>query len=100
LPLFEETRILFALSSGIVVMIDDFQVPDDLGYSFDSYGTAATLNLAYLRLGEIPETRVFFPALPSLAETGARRGCIVLAKAGPLADGLATLDSLRAWSGP
>jgi hypothetical protein len=100
LPLFEEIRILFALPSGIVVMIDDFQVPDDPGYSFDSYGPAATLNLEYLRLGEVPEARVFFPALPSSAETGARRGCVVLAKAGPLADALAALDSLRVWSGP
>ena len=100
LPLFEETRILFASSSGIVVMIDDFQVPDDPGYAFDSYGPAATLNLEYLRLGEIPEARVFFPALPSSAETGARRGCVVLAKAGPMADALAALDSLRTWSGP
>jgi len=100
LPLFEETRILFATSCGIVVMIDDFQVPDDRGYSFDSYGPAATLNLDYLRLGEIPEVRVFFPMLRSSAETGARRGCLVLAKAGPLADALAALDSLRTWSRP
>lgn len=98
LPLFEETRIVLALSSGIVVMIDDFQVPDDPGYSFDSYGTAANLNLEYLRLEELPEIRFFFPALRSSAETGARRGCVVLAKAGPLADVLVALDSLRTWS--
>jgi hypothetical protein len=97
LPLFEETRILFALSSGVVVMIDDFQVPDDRGYAFDSYAPGATLNLEYLRLGEIPEARVFFPALRSSAETGARRGCAVFAKTGPLADALAGLDSLRTW---
>jgi len=100
LPLFEETRILFALSSTIVVMIDDFQVPDDPGYAFDSYGPAATLNLAYLRLEEIPAVRVFFPALRSSGEAGARRGCVVLAKSGPASDALQSMESLRSWIVP
>ena len=100
LPLFEETRILFALSSSVVVMIDDFQVPDDPGYSFDSYGPAATLNLEYLRLGEVPEARVFFPALSSSEEAGARRGCVVLAKTGPMTEALQAMSSLRIWNAP
>jgi predicted O-methyltransferase YrrM len=98
LPLFEETRILFALVSGVVLMIDDFQVPDDPGYSFDSYGPAATLTLEYLRLKEIPDARIFFPALPSSGEGGARRGCVVLAKSGPMTEALRTIDSLRMWN--
>jgi len=97
LPLFEETRILFALASSMVIMIDDFQVPDDPGYAFDSYGIAATLNLQYLRLQDISNARVFFPALRSSEEAGARRGCVVLARAGPVADVLATVRALRPW---
>jgi hypothetical protein len=99
LPLFEETRILFELSSRIVVMIDDFQVPDDPGYAFDSYGPDATLNLEYLRLKEIPEVRVFLPAVRSSEEAGDCRGCVVLARAGPTAEALASMESLRTWSG-
>lgn len=98
LPLFEETRILFALSSRVVVMIDDFQVPDDPSYAFDTYGPAATLNLEYLQLEEIPEVRIFFPALRAAEEAGARRGCAVLARTGPMAEALLSLNSLRAWS--
>ena len=97
LPLFEETRILFERPTSVVVMIDDFAVPDDPGYAFDSYGPAATLNFEYLRLADVPAVRLFFPAIRSSEETGARRGCIVLARAGPIADVLATLPSLRAW---
>lgn len=97
MPLFEETRLLLASPSPVVVMIDDFAVPDDPGYAFDSYGPSATLNLEYLRLAEIPEARIFFPALRSSEETGARRGCVVLAKAGSMAEVLVTLPSLRPW---
>jgi hypothetical protein len=98
LPLFEETRILLTSMSRIVVMVDDFAVPDDPGYAFDSYGPDATLNLEYLRLRELPDVRIFVPALPSSEETGARRGCVVLARVGAAADALATLQSLRAWN--
>jgi len=98
LPLFEETRILFALSSTIVVMIDDFQVPDDAGYSFDTYGPFATLNLEYLRLGDMPDVRIFFPALRSSEDAGARRGCVVLARTGSMEEALLSLNSLRAWN--
>jgi len=97
LPLFEETRILFARSSSIVAMIDDFNVPDDPGYGFDSYGPDATLDLNYLRLDAIPAARIFFPAIRSSEETGLRRGCVLLAKAGRTADLLASVPSLRAW---
>jgi hypothetical protein len=79
-------------------MIDDFQVPDDPGYAFDSYGPAATLNLEYLRLGEIPEVRIFFPKLRSSGEAGFQRGCGVLAKNGPIADRLQSMDTLRTWN--
>ena len=97
LPLFAETRILLARSARIVVMIDDFEVPDDPGYGFDSYGPAATLNLDYLRLTELPAVQIFFPALRSIEEGGARRGCVVLAQEGPMTEAVATLESLRRW---
>jgi predicted O-methyltransferase YrrM len=97
LPLLEETRILLTASSASVVMIDDFAVPDDPGYAFDSYGPDATLNLEYLQLRDLPDVRSFFPALRSSQETGARRGYVLLARAGPAADALATLHSVRVW---
>lgn len=38
LPLKEELRIIFKTWDNSVVMIDDFQVPDDAGYRYDDYG--------------------------------------------------------------
>jgi hypothetical protein len=89
-PRFEELEIL-AGQQRAVVMIDDFQVPDDPGYGFTHYG-GAPLNLDYLP--ELSGWRSFFPAVPSSRETGARRGCIVLASAS-LAEAIGRLGTLR-----
>jgi hypothetical protein len=90
-PRFEELEIV-AGRERAVVMIDDFQVPGDHGYGFAQYG-GAPLNLEYLP--ELPGWSTFFPAVPSSEETGARRGCIVLASAS-LAEAVERLGTLRA----
>lgn len=79
LPLREELEILGTWADPIV-MVDDFQVPDDAGYFFDSY-EAGTLNLEYLP--ELPDFVKYFPAAPSSEETGEKRGSLVLARVGP-----------------
>jgi hypothetical protein len=89
-PRFEELEIV-AGRERAVVMIDDFQVPDDPGYGFTHYG-GAPLNLDYLP--ELPGWTPFYPAVHSSEETGARRGCIVLASAA-IADRVGLLDSVR-----
>lgn len=77
LPLREELDIILHTWRTAWVLIDDFQVPDDPGYGYDDYGPQARLTLDYLR---IPEGWVpFFPVIPSSAETGARRGCVLVA---------------------
>lgn len=79
LPLAEELDIIFGNSSAAVVMIDDFQVPDDLGYSYDVYGPDRALTAAYLAPAIAKyELRVFYPSIPSHNEGGSRRGCVVL----------------------
>ena len=81
LPLREELQVIFSHWSRTVVMIDDFQVPLDAGYGFDAYGHDQTLCLEFLASVLPAGTGVFFPTLPSGDETGARRGCVVLASA-------------------
>jgi hypothetical protein len=79
LPLKEELQIIFASHLDAVVLIDDFKVPDDSGYSFDNYGPGKSLELELLD-GVIPSgSRIFFPSLRSGEETGAARGCCVIA---------------------
>jgi hypothetical protein len=76
LPLREELEIIEPAWDRAVVMIDDFAVPGDDGYTFDDYGPGRALTLDYLP--PMPDWSLRFPAAPSSAETGARRGCCIL----------------------
>lgn len=78
-----------------VIVVDDFHVPDDPGYTFDDYGAKATLDLSILPEALVESTRLFWPAAPSVRETGARRGSIVIASDPAMATRLAKLSSLR-----
>src|SRR5438552_1824003 len=71
LPLSEEVDLAFAHWPQAVIMIDDFEVPDDPGYAFDDYGPGKALTLAYLGRRAAPPVAVWFPACTSSTETGA-----------------------------
>jgi hypothetical protein len=97
LPLAEELDIVFQNCPAAVVMIDDFQVPDDPGYAYDDYGPGKALTLSYIAptiasLG----LRVFYPSTRSSEEGGARRGCVVLVKNGVHSQQLGSCPLLRA----
>jgi len=94
LPLKQEIEIIVKFWQGVCIMIDDFQVPGDEGYTYDDYGPGKRLCLNYLEpLSQFGLT-AFFPALPSDRETGGKRGCVVLADAG-LAVRLKGIKALR-----
>ena len=79
LPLREEIQIVFANWENAVAMVDDFQVGGDEGYGYDDYGRDRTLCLDFLEsLGYLGLAK-YFPAMSSEFETGAKRGCVVLA---------------------
>ena len=100
LPLREELAIIFERHLKAVVMIDDFRVPGDPGYGWDDYGPAGSIELPLLD-GVIPaDPRLFFPTLPSTGETGARRGCCIIAsKAAEIVAQCRLLrgDTLKHW---
>jgi len=79
LPLAEELEIVFGWDSDAIVMIDDFQVPDDPGYGYDDYGPGKALTPDLVD----PACRAFgleqlYPVLASANETGVKRGCVIL----------------------
>ncbi|MHC4107010.1 MAG: hypothetical protein ACYSTY_02880 [Planctomycetota bacterium] len=94
-PLREEVEMIVQHWRESIVMIDDFQVPDDDGYGYDVLDDGTKLSLACLQpLSQFGQ--VAFPAAPSAGESGARRGCVVLATADSAAEALTKATSLRA----
>jgi len=79
LPLRDELRIIFSAQPKAVVLIDDFRVPDDPGYGWDDYGPDRVVDVSQL-VDTIPRSAaLYFPTLASSQETGAKRGCCVVA---------------------
>lgn len=96
LPLAEELEIIFSHCPAAVVMIDDFEVPGDPGYGYDDYGPGKALTANYVAPAvDAYGLDLFYPARPASQETGARRGCVVLAKRGPVSLALDELPLLR-----
>jgi hypothetical protein len=79
LPLREELNLIYHAWPEAVVLVDDFAVPGDEGYGFDDYGVGKALTLELLKEQKLPGLSAFFPSLPSDLETGAKKGCVVLA---------------------
>jgi hypothetical protein len=95
LPLSEELSIITKYWNQPVLMLDDFQVPDDPGYSYDDYGPDRRLSIGYLPDAFLRDFRLFWPRLAGVAETGHRRGYVVAARRGWMADSLAAIPHLR-----
>ncbi|MFO1538370.1 MAG: hypothetical protein ACKOVH_11225 [Actinomycetota bacterium] len=76
LPLAEEVAAVVTHWKAPLVVIDDFEVPDDPGYGFDRYGDTV---IGFGLLPSLPGFDAYLSAAPAPAETGARRGWVVLA---------------------
>lgn len=94
-PRLEEIEIISSSWDRAVVMIDDFAVADDPGYGFTHYG-GRPLTVDYLPA--LPDWARFHPTARSAEETGARRGCIVLASP-ELAAAVGQVPTLRRITG-
>lgn len=95
-PLLQEIDIIFSTRPDAIVMIDDFQVPDDAGYGFDSYGEESELTYRYIAPAVSRHGLAgFVPALASDQETGMRRGSVVLVADHPLIALVAGFESMR-----
>jgi len=96
LPLAEEIDLIFSRSSNAVVMIDDFEVPDDPGFGYDYYGPGKALNAEYIAASaKTHSLAIFYPSASSQEETGRRRGCVVLCKTAVLGSELQAISLLR-----
>jgi predicted O-methyltransferase YrrM/predicted nucleic acid-binding Zn-ribbon protein len=80
LPLWEEIDQIFSRRPSAVIMVDDFRVPTDSGYTYDNYGKGKCLSVTNLHESVTARPAIFFPNHASANETGAHRGCVVLAQ--------------------
>jgi hypothetical protein len=78
LPLEDETEFIMRNFRSFVIMIDDFEVPGDPGYSFDDYGPGKRLSLSDFPFHTDNRIVSYRPGRPSSRESGIRRGCIIL----------------------
>lgn len=78
MPLWEEIQIIESQWPEAVIICDDFRVPGDEGYGFDDYGPDNRLAEENLPDPVWAQRDTYYPNLPSLAETGKKRGCVVL----------------------
>lgn len=95
LPLAREMEIIREHWTDPVIMIDDFQVPDDAGYRFDDYGAGKRLCMEYLPQVIASEFRLFWPVIRGERETGLCRGCVVAARNELSAKSLESVAGLR-----
>lgn len=97
LPLRNELEIIFGTFNNAVVLIDDFEVPTDSGYTFDDYGPGKRLDLTYLAPVSKYDFLIYFPSLPSEQESGAKRGSVVLGKGPKVNSALSQLKSICSY---
>jgi hypothetical protein len=96
LPLREEVELIFGNYSNAVVVVDDFQVPDDPGYAFDSYSEDKHITAAYLVDAAVPRPlQYFYPSTKASTETGARSGWCVIVDNPALASELERISLVR-----
>jgi hypothetical protein len=90
LPLLQETDWIFSKYSNFVIMIDDFAVPTDEGYTYDDYGPGKQIGLRDFPYHADPRVSAYFPSRRASEESGERRGSIILASTSmaPIVDSL------------
>lgn len=79
LPLADEIKIIRERWPTYVIMVDDFEVPGQ-PYGFDRYENGLELTLKYLAENDVDTDimSVMFPTAAFSAETGVRRGTLIL----------------------
>lgn len=96
LPLAEEIEIIFANCPRAIVLIDDFQVSGDPGYSYDDYGAGKALTMNFIGDAiSAYDLATHFPSVSSNQETGSRRGCAVIARSNVSREVLSNVSLLR-----
>jgi len=87
-----------------IEIIDDFEVPDDPGYTFDDFGPGKRFSLEMLAFLADHAEPLFYPRARAEAETGSKRGAVVISTGLRVTAALGAVTRLRggsfaAWRG-
>ena len=96
-PLLEELEIIFENWKEAVVMVDDFQVPGS-DYGFDDWGSGKTLNVEIIHALKPFGVTAFFPSVPAMQDTGAKRGWVVVCREQRITKILEGIENIKAYS--
>lgn len=96
LPLKTELEIIKQSRPNSVIMIDDFEVLGDSGYSYDDYGRGKSLTFRdfgsfFKKLGYV----AYNPVSKSTQETGFRRGSVIIGLEDTTSDRLDAMSTIR-----
>jgi hypothetical protein len=98
LPLREEIEIILGSGHDAAILIDDFEVPDDPGYTFDDFGPGKRFCLDLLDFMADRPQPLFYPRAVSEAETGSKRGAVVISTGPDVTAALSAVTRLRGGS--
>lgn len=79
LPLADEIEVMMTKWQDFVAVIDDFEVDDDSGYTFDDYGPDKRLDKSLIPSRLRADLVAYYPSASSESESSHKRGVIVLA---------------------
>ena len=99
LPLRDEIELIVANFPNAVIVVDDFEVPDDPGYRYDEHAPDKRLSVGYVLKAATPPLAIYFPRARGEDETGARCGSATLTANSDLVVILDRLRGLRRWHG-
>jgi hypothetical protein len=80
IPLLEELRLIISHLTDFIIVADDFKVPADAGFKYDSYSNIA-FELPYIApilRAQARKLCILYPSYPSESETGAKRGFLMI----------------------
>jgi hypothetical protein len=97
MPLLGELQVIAGGWSEYIVVIDDFEVPDDDSYTFEFTSDGRPVGLWMLPLDELPPHAVFFPAAAGSDENPPRRGSVLLGRGDRVVAALERCRTLRKY---
>ena len=96
-PLIDELSFIIKNIENFVILIDDFQVPNDDGYGYDSF-QGKKLNIKFIKDLLTNDLSLFFPAIKSSQETGRLRGYVFITNNKIDKELLSSIDELNQFS--